>query len=114
MKRFGWLAVALCAVTALAEQHYDFRKRIDAVHTPDVRDPSATKAADEISLADGVTLALPAERDDILQNAVRDFKDYLKVSMGVKVERWSGGEVETCGKIEVLIEKGVGERSSRI
>ena len=92
MKRFGWLAVALCAVTALAEQHYDFRKRIDAVHTPGLRDPAATKAADEISLADGVTLALPAERDDILQNVVRDFKDYLKVSMGVRDQGLGIGE----------------------
>ena len=114
MKRFGWLAVALCAVTALAEQHYDFRKRIDAVHTPGLRDPAAMKAADEISLADGVTLTLPAERYDILQNVVRDFKDYLKVSMGVVESEKEKGERRMCGEIQVSIEKGVGERTSRI
>ena len=106
---------AACAASLPNENRFDFQKRMLVVHRADRRDASLKPAADEFVFRTGAgAVKLPAGADEVLRHAAADFADYLKVSMGVKVERWSGGEVEKCGGVEILIDAGVGERTSRI
>jgi hypothetical protein len=85
------LGAPLCR--AYAEAPYDFRKRLEVVHEAGRRDPAAKPAADEFVFADGAVVSVPADADDVLSLAGKDFCDYLDVSMGVSArfargERW--------------------------
>jgi len=102
------------SVTHWGENHHDFRKRMDVVHTPGLCDPSATKATDELSLADGVVWTLPEKMDAVLQNAVQDFEDFLKVSMETGERKKEKGKRKKCGEVALVLDSGVGVRTSRI
>ena len=70
------------------EKPYDFHRHLETspVHMAR-RAPDATPAADELALPDsGWKLVWRPDGGEILRNAVLDFLDYLKVSMGVAVE----------------------------
>lgn len=70
------------------EKPYDFHRHLETspVHMAR-RAPDATPAADELALPDsGWKLVWCPDGGEILRNAVLDFQDYLKVSMGVAVE----------------------------
>ena len=65
------------------EQNYDFRKRLDRVHKPDIRDHSRRPEAEETALdADWeiVYAGLP-ERG----TAAHDLQDYLQIGMAISL-----------------------------
>ena len=70
------------------EQPYDFHRRLaeDRVHVTR-RAPDAKPSADEMTLPDrGWKLVWNSNSGIVLKNAVLDFQDYLKTSMGVLVD----------------------------
>ncbi|MGI6460228.1 MAG: hypothetical protein ACOX5J_09060 [Candidatus Hydrogenedentales bacterium] len=69
------------------EQSYDYHKRLSEtpVHVP-MRNPEAVASAEEMVFPDeGWQLIWDRRSGTVLQTAVEDFQDYLKVSMGVQV-----------------------------
>ena len=68
------------------EERYAFRKRLDAAHTPGMRDPSARPAPDELEIGPDFAIVLPDGAGEVAQTAADDFADYMAVSMGVAVE----------------------------
>lgn len=71
-----------------AEKPYDFHRHLETapVHMPR-RAPEARSSADETALPDGGwKLVWNPAGGEALRTAVLDFKDYLKVSMGVDVD----------------------------
>ncbi len=69
------------------EEPYAYHNRLsqDPVHVPR-RNPEASANPDELALPDqGWTLVWRQRGGAVLQNAVQDFQDYLKTSMGVEV-----------------------------
>ncbi|MBQ2632515.1 MAG: hypothetical protein IJG13_22780 [Kiritimatiellae bacterium] len=70
-----------------AEGPYDFHRHLETapVHTPR-RAPAARPSADEIALPErGWKLVWNPDGGEVLRTAVQDFRDYLKVSMGIDV-----------------------------
>ena len=65
------------------EHNYDFRARHWQVHRPDRRNPARTASADELMLDAGWRLG--GEGGEVLSNALRDFQDYLWVSMALSL-----------------------------
>ena len=94
-----------------AEPHYAFRAELERVHERGLRDASLRPAADEFEIADGAEIALPADCGEVLENAGRDFAEYLLVSMGVSARVSARG---AKGAVTVALDKSVGERTSRI
>ena len=83
LKTVACLIVLAGALSASAEAPYAFRERLECVHRKDARDPTARCATNEFAFRNGVAIVLPRGADDFLYSAVRDFEDYLAVSMGV-------------------------------
>ena len=74
------------------EESYAYHNRLsqDPVHVPR-RNPEASANPDELALPDqGWTLVWRQRGGAVLQNAVQDFQDYLKTSMGVEVNARAG------------------------
>lgn len=69
--------------TAATEAPYAFRQRLVTVHRQDRRDFSLRPAADELEIADGARIVVPASAPALVVHAARDFQDYLLLSMGV-------------------------------
>lgn len=70
------------------ENPYDYHKRLSGspVHVAR-RNPEAQPQAGELALPDsGWKIVSRAQNTALLQNAVKDFQDYLNTSMGVSVE----------------------------
>ena len=91
------------------EEAYDFRKRLECVHEKGRRDPAATCAENELELKDGFSIVLPKDASDFVRRVVRDFEDYLSVSMGVmsRVER-------DQGSLRMSVDASMREREYRI
>ena len=78
------VCMSVCAAASvLAERPYAFRERLEKVHARGVRDQAAVAAAGEFAFADGAIIAIPADAGEVLENAAKDFVDYLFVSQGV-------------------------------
>ena len=97
-KTFILTVAALAAFAALAEENYDFRKRLECAHEKGRRDLAAKPAADEFELKDGFVIALPARASDYLCRVAADFEDYLRVSMGVEARVTTKSRVKKPGK----------------
>ena len=126
MKRDNWMSmlcrmafgVGMSSILAFAnaevfaaEAPYGFRRRLETVHEPGRRDAAAKPMADEFSFADGAVVCVPADADDVLTLAVRDFIDYLEVSMSVK----AGISHELpAATVSVAIESGLPPRAYRV
>jgi len=65
------------------ESRYDFYKRLFPLHRPDRRDRSLVPEADEFVLPDKLTISIDKNPAPVLLTAVKDFVDYLLVSMGI-------------------------------
>ena len=63
------------------EKKYEFRNRLKAVHKKDVRDCSLTADCNEFEIVDGVRIVLPENPGKVVDNAAKDFLDYLRTSM---------------------------------
>ena len=79
----------------MVEKNYDFRKRHWTVHQPDRRDMTRTAGENEVLLESGWYLG--GNGGTVTENALRDFQDYLWVSMGVSVGGPAGGEDPVAG-----------------
>ena len=93
-----------------AERPYDFRARLDTVHEKNRRDGSALPNQDEFVIPSGAVIATSDDVDDVLALAIKDFCDYLDVSMGVSARFSRGG----CGTISVSIDRSMPPRAYRI
>ena len=69
----------------MTEKNYDFRKRHWTVHRPNMRQADRVKQDSELLLDDSWKLGGCC--GEVTQNALRDFQDYLWVSMGLSVGR---------------------------
>jgi len=65
------------------EKPYDFRRRLDVVHEPGLRDVLLKPAADEFALAEGAVIVVDTKAPALVVRAAEDFVDFLKVSMSV-------------------------------
>ena len=73
------VGLLVAAVGGAGESPYDFRRRLEAVHAADRRDPAAKRAADEFAFADGARIALVGKATAAVSVA-RDFEDYLRLA----------------------------------
>ena len=67
------------------ENAYDFRKKLLTVHEPNRRDLSRQPSEKEFWLYDGAAIKV-VSKSEVIDTAVRDFIDYLSVSMEISVE----------------------------
>ncbi len=78
-----------------SEKNYDFRARHWQVHKPGRRINDRTPLDSEIQLDESWMIGLPQDADIVMTNAVKDFQDYLFVSMDIslKLTRTRGSKV---------------------
>ena len=69
----------------ISEKNYDFRFRHWECHHPGMRDPQRKAADGEVELTTEWSLGCAADAPEILLNALKDFQDYLLVSMGLSL-----------------------------
>ncbi|MGH2561038.1 MAG: hypothetical protein ACRDJH_18385 [Thermomicrobiales bacterium] len=69
----------------MAEGPYQFRRRLEVVHTPDRRDPAARPRGDEFAVGEGWSIVVGLPAAPLVLNAAKDLQDYLLVSMGESV-----------------------------
>lgn len=112
MSKLSIFAAAILPVVSLyAERQYEFRAELERVHERGLRDEAVRPAQNEFEIRDGAVISLPADRTEVLENASRDFAEYLLVSMGVGAAvSVRSGE----GALKIVIDKSVGARTSRI
>ena len=67
----------------IMEKNYDFRKRLLQIHEKDVRNNNRTVTENEYEIPDTAVIAVLGKHTDITVTAVRDFIDYLRVSMHI-------------------------------
>ncbi len=67
----------------MAENKYDFRKRLLTVHEANVRNFNRAKKGNEYELKDNINISIPDTAEEVLKTAAADFSDYLKVSMNI-------------------------------
>lgn len=73
----------LAVSPAMAEEEYEFRKRLEIVHEKDRRDVAAKPAEHEFVLMDGFAIVIPDTASDFVRGVARDFEEYLSTSMHV-------------------------------
>ncbi|MCQ2380555.1 MAG: hypothetical protein MJ025_06525, partial [Victivallaceae bacterium] len=69
----------------MKEKNYDFRARHWQYHRPGMRQQERGAAANEVELDGGWSLGCAPDAPRIVKDAVRDFQDYLLVSMNLSV-----------------------------
>ena len=90
------------------EELYDYHKQLSEgpVHFPR-RDPAAKPHAGEMALpAQGWTLVWNSHSSPVLENAARDFQDYLQKSMQVRVTAEARDSLETWKNLKRTIVAG--------
>ena len=93
------IAIGGALAGSAAERPYDFRKRLEVVHEP--------------GRADGAVVAVPADADEVLVGAAKDFCDYLDVSMGVSA-RFARGRAAGSGGVTVAPDASLAPRAYRV
>ena len=101
------------ALSVRAEAPYDFRRKLSAVHVPNLRDADARCAPGEVSLEKGVTVVLPSESDALIRYVAGDFADFLSVSMGVRASVTNGAAASGF-VLSVRLDPSLEERRYRI
>ena len=77
----------------MSERNYQFRQRMLQVHKPNRRMDWARPAENQIEIDNSWTLYTADNDKIVIYNALRDFEEYLCVSMGVCVRVQIGGEI---------------------
>ncbi len=67
------------------ETNYEFRKRLEVVHKPNLRQANVTVQQDELLIEDGWTIVIGSEAQPLVMNVAKDLQDYLLTSMNVSV-----------------------------
>jgi len=70
----------------MQELNYDFRKRLNEVHTPNRRDYAKLPSDNQTILDESWTIVIPQNADKVMYNAARDFEEYLFISMDIPVK----------------------------
>lgn len=65
------------------EIRYDFQTRLLQLHKPNRRDVSVKRTDNEWEVPDGISIVVNREALPVIYTAVKDFSDYLLVSMGI-------------------------------
>lgn len=95
-------AQALTALTV--EESYDFLSQHTAGLPARPRDPAATPRADEMAIAAGWTLAIPADASIPLVTAAEELRRYLDEAMRVRVEiRRTATPADERGRSRVIV-----------
>lgn len=81
------------------EKPYEFRSRMDNVHPAGIRNYDVKLEDDEIEIKDGAVIVIPEDASVVTVTAVKDFLDYLFVSMNVSARIVRG--LENKGDIYV-------------
>ena len=101
------LAATLSA-TAVAEEHYAFRQRLETVHEKGIRDKSLAKLTDEFAFRDGAVVSVPGSAGEVLLVAARDFADYMLASQETSV-RVAEGAAADCG-VSIALDAALADR----
>ncbi len=77
----------------MAERNYQFRQRLNVVHTAGRRDPALQARRAEVAVRDGWCICVGAGADEFLLQTAKDLQDYLFTSMDVStlVSRQAAG-----------------------
>ena len=67
------------------EKRYDFKRDLLNVHKVGLRDFSRKPSADEFVICDGMAVVVPEGANKVIMNAVRDFENFLFISMKTSV-----------------------------
>jgi len=65
--------------------NYDFRKELQQVHRPDIRDDSYVPGADEICIDDSYVIVISRDASRVTKTGALDLQDYLFTSLDVSV-----------------------------
>ena len=63
------------------EKRYDFKRELLNVHKKGRRNFNLSPSANEFVISDGIAVIVPEDADKVIMNAVRDFENYLFISM---------------------------------
>ena len=89
----------------MAEKNYDFRKRHWTVHRPNLRQADRVKQDNELLIDN--TWKLGGCGGEVTENALKDFQDYLWVSMGLSIGRTTEDAPRTIWfEIDDTIDRG--------
>lgn len=72
------------------EKIYDFKQRLLTVHQPDLRDFERKASENEFFCEEGLLIEISPAADQVVTTAAQDLKEYLKISMGIHAEIYSG------------------------
>ena len=67
------------------ERNYEFRKRLEIVHQPNLRQENVVLKPDELLIEDGWTILIGNRAPQLVINVAKDLQDYLFTSMNVSV-----------------------------
>ncbi|NMB25202.1 MAG: hypothetical protein GX986_06685, partial [Firmicutes bacterium] len=67
------------------ERNYEFRKRLEVVHRPNLRQANTAIEQDEFVIEDGWTILIGTEAQPLVVSVAKDLQDYLFTSMNVSV-----------------------------
>ncbi len=90
------------------ENPYDFKTDLLQIHKKDVRNYSLNPQTDEFELCDGIQIVLPDGYNDVIVTAVKDFIDYLFVSMGISA-RFTRSYDHKLPAIRLFLSQELGE-----
>ena len=90
------------------EKRYDFKRELLNVHKDYRRDFSKKPLDNETEICEGIAIILPGNADKLIENAARDFSEYLYTSMKIGSVVTSNGEPYTQ-KITISISEDIDE-----
>ena len=90
------------------EKRYDFKSELLNIHKEERRDFSKKPLDNEAEICEGVAIILPDNRDKLIENAARDFSEYLYTSMKIGSVVTSNSE-PYAHKITISISKDIEE-----
>ena len=66
----------------MTERAYEFRRRLEAVHQPDRRDPAVQPGDQDVAIDAGWSIVISDRAGALVYAVARDLEDYLFVRMG--------------------------------
>lgn len=86
------------------ERKYEFRDRLRVLHRSNLRDYRVVAKEEELEIATGWSINLPADYTEVSYTAAKDFQDYLFTSMKVSVLITNQAERAASKVIELLVD----------
>ena len=73
------------------EMNYEFRRRIDTVHAPDIADAGAVLEQGEIAVTAAWHISYPADASEAVFETARDLQDFFRDSLNINLTLCKGG-----------------------